>query len=64
MLGSLILFLLVPVKKFRATKAVRELGRVGVVQPVAAFQYLKWLIREKGIDFFGSTHCDKVMVLN
>lgn len=28
-------------EKFRTTKAVRGLGRVGIVQPVAAFQYLK-----------------------
>lgn len=30
-------------EKFRATKAVRGLGRVWVVQLVAAFQYLKGL---------------------
>lgn len=35
-------------QKFRCIKAVRGLGRVGVVQPVAAFQYLKWAYMTHG----------------
>lgn len=51
-------------EKFRPTKGVRGLGRVGVVQSVAALQYLKWASKRDGDRFFSRTYCDKVMVFN
>lgn len=47
-------------EKFRATKGVR----VGVVQSVAALQYLKWACKRDGDRSFSKTYCDKVMVFN